>query len=119
MGKRNWKQEEMRHLLREYEAKAQDPRVFAKERQMGLSTLFKLIARARCTRQVVRLAEEIRFVEVVPEKKVLVPTRPVEKTDLTFEVPSVGILRFSSLPSPENLGSLIASMDRGRRAQPC
>ena len=37
MGKRNWKQEEMRQLLREYvyEAKAQDTRVFAKERQMG------------------------------------------------------------------------------------
>ena len=78
-----------------------------------------MTAKARCTRPLVRQAEEIRSVEVVPEKKALVPTRPVEKTDVTFEVPSVGILRFSSLPSPEYLGSLIASMERGRRAQPC
>ena len=34
MGKRNWTQKELRQLLREYEANAQYPRVFAKERQM-------------------------------------------------------------------------------------
>lgn len=119
MGKRDWTQEELRQLLQEYEASKPDPRVFAKEKQVGLSTLYKLLARAKIARPPVRQAEEIRFVEVVAQKKTLVPSRPEGKTEVTLEVPSVGVLRFGSLPPAEYLGALIASMARGRRAQPC
>jgi hypothetical protein len=119
MAKRDWTQEELRQLLQEYEANNPDPRVFAKDKQVGLSTLYKLLARAKVARPQMRQAEEIRFVEVVPPKKTLISGRPEGKTEVTLEMPAVGTLRFGSLPPAEYLGTLIATLARGRRTQPC
>ena len=94
MGKRDWTQEELRQLLQEYEASNPDPRPFAKDKQVGLSTLYKQLARAKVARPQMRQAEEIRFVEVVPPKKTQISGRPEGKTEVTLEMPLVGILRF-------------------------
>jgi hypothetical protein len=44
MDKGNWTQEELQQLLQEFEVSKPDPRVFAKEKQVGLSALYKLHA---------------------------------------------------------------------------